>query len=116
MPVIHHVVPHVPVYVSVHVVIPAMGAHPTVIMYALDVAHVRETALNTAELRARIHVLAHATLVAVEVVVDALDNAKADASQIVMQRVVVDALKVVLDLAKVEKVELHHALTALDGQ
>ena len=116
MPVIHHVVPHVPVYVSVHVVILAMGAHPTVIMSALDAVLVPVIALNTVGHLVRIHALVHVTLVAVEVVVDALDNAKADASQIVMQRVVVDALKVVLDLAKVEKVELHHALTALDGQ
>ena len=89
---IHHVVPHVPVYVSVHVVIPAMGAHPTVIMYALDVVLVQEIALNTVEHHVRIHALVHAILDAVVDAVDALANATVDVLLIVMPLVVVGIL------------------------
>ena len=116
MPVIHHVVPHVPVYVSVHVVILALGAHPTVIMSALDAVLVPVIALNTVGHLVRIHALVHATLVAVVDAVDVLANAKVDVLPIAMPLVVVDALKVALALVKEERVELPHAPTALAGR
>ena len=113
---IHHVVPHVPVYVLVHVVIPAMGAHPTAIMSAQDVVLVPVIAHSTAEHLVRIRALVHVILDAVEDAVDALVNATVDVLLIAMPLVVVDALKVALALVKEERVELPHAPTALAGR